>query len=85
MGELSTVISVGGIAALVTLFFNSFKGGYEIRRNMFRVSAMADKNIGNGTEKFFYPCQPKTNRSLCCPLQVSQEGSFQTPVKLSSG
>ena len=38
MGELSTVISVGGIAALVTLFFNSFKGGYEIRRNMFRVS-----------------------------------------------
>ena len=77
MGELSTVISVGGIAALVTLFFNSFKGGYEIRRNMFRVSAMADKNIGKW--------HPKTNRSLCCPLQVSQEGSFQTPVKLSSG
>ena len=69
MSELSTVISVGGIAALVTLFFNSFKGGYEIRRNMFSVSAIADGNKGSWRRKIFLSM--KANNEQVIVLSIS--------------
>lgn len=75
MGELSTVISVGGIAALVTLFFNSFKGGYEIRRNMFRVSAMADKNIGKWHRKVLLSMSAKDEQVIVLSI-TSISGRF---------
>lgn len=75
MSELSTVISVGGIAALVTLFFNSFKGGYEIRRNMFRVSAMADKNIGKWHRKVLLSMSAKDEQVIVLSI-TSISGRF---------
>lgn len=89
MSELSTVISVGGIAALVTLFFNSFKGGYEIRRNMFRVSAIADKNVGKWHRKVLLSMSAKDEQVIVLSITsisgrfLSNTGEFAKRIELN--
>ena len=53
MDAIIAFLTGSGLTGLIALFFNAFKGGYEIRRNMFSVSAIADGNKGSWRRKIF--------------------------------
>lgn len=69
MDAIIAFLTGSGLTGLIALFFNAFKGGYEIRRNMFSVSAIADGNKGSWRRKIFLSM--KANNEQVIVLSIS--------------